>query len=90
MPELPMSHPDRPIFAQLKQLVLTEYEAALYLRLDDRREDDPASWIRALNRLVDDRHALKCLMYRPHRLYHIADLDDFLRHCRRRTPTTEI
>lgn len=78
-----MPHPDQPNFAPLRKTVLTETEAALYLRLNDRREDDPAAWIRAINRLVDDRHVLKCLMYRPHRLYHIDDLDDFLQRVRK-------
>lgn len=74
---------NRPIFALPRQVVFTDAEACKYLRLDEGREDDLVVQVRALDRLVDRRGTLKCIMYRQRRQYHIDDLNEFLQNCRR-------
>ncbi len=65
-------------FLPVEFAVLTAEEACRYLRLDVGREDNEDAQIKALNRLVDQKKAIRPCLYQKRRMYLKSELDRFL------------
>lgn len=65
-------------FEPVKKVVFSPIEAAQYLGLDCDGADEE-KMLRRLKRLVDEKQAIRPMRFMKTRLYHIAELDRFLR-----------